>query len=524
MSSVYITEPPTRGKVLLHTTAGDIDVELWPKEAPRACRNFVQLALEGYYDGLIFHRIIKGLFVQTGDPTGTGRGGESVYGAPFADELHSRLKFSHRGIVASANENAPSTNGSQFFITLDKAGWLDKKHTIFGKVTGNTMFNVLRMGDAETDREDRPIDPPRLLSVEVLDNPFDDLAPRATTRGAAPPPAAVRRKAVAPAANLLSFGGDDDDEEEEGGGRNDGGAGREAATLAAKGGAAPVPPRRIMAAHDVAGGDGESALVSGVAEEDRELVSGVPNTTARVRAAAPAGAAAAVNSSGSRARAVPSASTAATAAAANGDDDDDEKVGGGARSRASTAAASASASEYDRLRAEVRAIRSRTAAPAIALAAATAAAAAAAQGDLLTPLQQMRAKYRAKQQSTGARESSTLDKLAAFTSSLRAAAPGASSATPAASAAAYSGQVLERDEEEEEEGGGRQAAWMSHKLKFQKHIDDKYRAAAGDADSLVTIDPLAPAADLRGGGDSYSGGGGGGGKKRGREEGHGASR
>ncbi|RYG47260.1 hypothetical protein EON67_08730 [archaeon] len=80
-----------------------------------------------YYDGLIFHRIIKGLFVQTGDPTGTGTGGDSIYGAPFPDEFHSRLRFSHRGIVAMANPNVSNANGSQWFITLDKCPWLDKK-------------------------------------------------------------------------------------------------------------------------------------------------------------------------------------------------------------------------------------------------------------------------------------------------------------------------------------------------------------------------------------------------------------
>jgi peptidyl-prolyl cis-trans isomerase SDCCAG10 len=127
MSSVYVTEPPTRGKVLLHTSFGDIDIELWPKEAPKACRNFVQLCLEGYYDDVIFHRIIKGLFVQTGDPTGTGKGGESIYGGFFPDEFHSRLKFSHRGQVACANLNVQDSNSSQFFITLEKCGWLDKK-------------------------------------------------------------------------------------------------------------------------------------------------------------------------------------------------------------------------------------------------------------------------------------------------------------------------------------------------------------------------------------------------------------
>lgn len=103
MSSVYITEPPTAGKVVLHTSHGAIDVELWPKEAKHACRNFVQLALDGYYDNLIFHRIIKGFMVQTGDPSGTGTGGDSADGGGFADEVHPRLKFSHRGQVRTTH-------------------------------------------------------------------------------------------------------------------------------------------------------------------------------------------------------------------------------------------------------------------------------------------------------------------------------------------------------------------------------------------------------------------------------------
>lgn len=99
MSSVYALEPATLGKVVLHTSVGDLDVELWPKQAPRACRNFVQLCMEGYYDRTIFHRVVKGFMAQGGDPTGTGHGGESIYGAPFRMETHSRLRFSHRGFA-----------------------------------------------------------------------------------------------------------------------------------------------------------------------------------------------------------------------------------------------------------------------------------------------------------------------------------------------------------------------------------------------------------------------------------------
>ena len=156
MSTVYQLEPPTEGKVLVTTSHGEIEIELWAKECPKACRNFVQLCLEGYYDGVIWHRVIKDFMIQTGDPTGTGRGGESVYGEPFKDELHSRIKFNHRGQVAMANSGARDTNGSQFFITLERCDWIDRKHTIFGKVGGHTIYNALQIAEVEVEG-DRPL-------------------------------------------------------------------------------------------------------------------------------------------------------------------------------------------------------------------------------------------------------------------------------------------------------------------------------------------------------------------------------
>lgn len=221
MSTVYVLEPPTKGKVIVTTTRGPIDIELWPKEAPKAVRNFVQLCLEGYYDNTIFHRIIKGFLVQCGDPTGTGTGGESIYGDVFGDEFHSRIKFKHRGLVAMANSGTPNSNGSQFFITLDRCDWLDRKHTIFGKVTGDTLYNLLRLGDAETDKNDRPLDPPKILSVEVLWNPFEDIVPRTLQK---PQTKATRdgdiegkneKKKGVKNLSLLSFGEEAEEEEKE---------------------------------------------------------------------------------------------------------------------------------------------------------------------------------------------------------------------------------------------------------------------------------------------------------------------
>jgi len=237
MSAIYHTEPPTLGKVLLKTSFGDIDIELWSKEAPLACRNFIQLALEGYYDNTIVHRVIKGFMVQMGDPSGTGRGGQSIWkGRPFKDEIHGRLKFNHRGQVAMANENAPNTNQSQFFVTLDACEWLNRKHTIFGKVTGNTIFNVLRVGDVEVEGGeggDRPLEELRILGIEVLANPFDDIVPRDlslkkndnaatavdstnTSKNASSARNAKAKLKAVKDKKLLSFGDDEEEEEVEG--------------------------------------------------------------------------------------------------------------------------------------------------------------------------------------------------------------------------------------------------------------------------------------------------------------------
>ncbi len=160
------------------------------------------IALEGYYDQTSVHRIIKDFMVQLGDPSGTGEGGESIWGKPFKDEIHSRIKFNHRGQVAMANENKPNTNHSQFFITLSSCPHLDRKHTIFGKVTGNTIFNLLKLNEVEIDSKDRPVEPIKIHKIEVLLNPFDDILPRdivhkkytETVVDTAPPPVVAVKK------------------------------------------------------------------------------------------------------------------------------------------------------------------------------------------------------------------------------------------------------------------------------------------------------------------------------------------
>ena len=173
MSARYVIEPPTTGKIILKTTHGEIHIELWTREAPISCRNFIQLCLEGFYDNSSFHRVIAGFMIQNGGDNE----GESIYGGSFKDEFHSRLKFSHRGIVGMANSKRDDNN-TQFFITLDKTPWLDRKNTIFGKVANNTIYNVIRISECEVDKNDRPLMLPRILSAEIIMNPFEDIIPR----------------------------------------------------------------------------------------------------------------------------------------------------------------------------------------------------------------------------------------------------------------------------------------------------------------------------------------------------------
>ncbi|KAI0924977.1 hypothetical protein AcW2_005694 [Taiwanofungus camphoratus] len=216
---------PTRGRVIINTTAGEIDIELWSKETPKACRNFLALAMEGYYDDVIFHRIVPGFLVQTGDRTGTGAGGESFYGEPFEDEIHPRLRFAHRGLVAMANSGTKNSNDSQFFITLDRADELHGKHTLFGRVIGDTIFNVLKIGEMEIDDSERPLYPPKIKSIRIIDNPYDDIVPRITAeekraqqrareRAQREREEEQRRRGAKKDIKLLSFGAEEGAEEE----------------------------------------------------------------------------------------------------------------------------------------------------------------------------------------------------------------------------------------------------------------------------------------------------------------------
>lgn len=241
MSSIYNTEPQPTASVILHTNHGDLSIELFAKQTPLTSRNFLQHCLDGYYDNTIFHRLVPGFILQGGDPTGTGNGGESIYdrgalggdldpwpldqrrgknagptGVNFKDEFHSRLKFNRRGLLGMANEGSRDTNGSQFFFTLDKTAELDGKNTMFGRVAGDTIYNLAKMGEGELQEGgERPLYPTKITGVEILVNPFDDMKKREriaqrTTQATAPEKKKDKKRKGGK--QLLSFG----DEEGEG--------------------------------------------------------------------------------------------------------------------------------------------------------------------------------------------------------------------------------------------------------------------------------------------------------------------
>ena len=178
--------------VIVHTNLGDFTLELFPEVAPKTVENFVTHAKNGYYDGVIFHRVIEDFMIQGGDPTGTGMGGESIYGRTFEDEF-SREAFNLYGTLSMANAG-PNTNGSQFFIVTAKqvpaqmlkqlkdggwpeeiveeyakvggTPWLDHRHTVFGRVVEG-MDVVLKIEGVERNAQDRPLEDVVIESMDV---------------------------------------------------------------------------------------------------------------------------------------------------------------------------------------------------------------------------------------------------------------------------------------------------------------------------------------------------------------------
>lgn len=150
-------------EVVFETTQGKIVFALKPEVAPKACENFEGLVKKGYYDGITFHRIIKNFMIQGGDPTGTGRGGQSIYGTPFEDEFKPNVMFNKAGILAMANAGR-NTNGSQFFITTVPTPHLNGRHTIFGEVIEG-MDVVHKLENVVTDGRDMPMQPQKILKA-----------------------------------------------------------------------------------------------------------------------------------------------------------------------------------------------------------------------------------------------------------------------------------------------------------------------------------------------------------------------
>ena len=149
-------------KATIETTVGTIEVELFADRAPKTVENFVTLSKKGFYDSIIFHRVIPGFMIQTGDPTGTGMGGP---GYKFADEFHPELKHSSAGILSMANAG-PNTNGSQFFITEVPTPFLDNRHAVFGRVTkGQDVVHSIAV--TPRDPSDRPKNPISIKKITV---------------------------------------------------------------------------------------------------------------------------------------------------------------------------------------------------------------------------------------------------------------------------------------------------------------------------------------------------------------------
>jgi cyclophilin family peptidyl-prolyl cis-trans isomerase len=158
---------------VIKTNMGNIEVELFKDKTPKTVENFVGLAEKGYYNGVIFHRVIDNFMIQGGDPTGTGRGGESLWGGKFNDEIVPSLTFDKPGYIAMANAG-PNTNGSQFFITTVPTPWLNGHHTIFGKVIGG-MDIVYKISKVETTKPyDRPVKDVVMNEVTIEKRALDD--------------------------------------------------------------------------------------------------------------------------------------------------------------------------------------------------------------------------------------------------------------------------------------------------------------------------------------------------------------
>ncbi|KYQ99887.1 cyclophilin E [Tieghemostelium lacteum] len=163
--------------VTFETNFGEFTFELYWDKAPKTCKNFYELSKKGYYNNTVFHRLIKDFVLQGGDPTGSGKGGESIYGGKFEDEITKDLKHTGAGILSMANTNKPNTNGSQFFVTLAPTPSLDGKHSIFGRVYSG-MKTIQKISAIPSDRasgkpsEEIRVQQVKIITKDQLNNPM----------------------------------------------------------------------------------------------------------------------------------------------------------------------------------------------------------------------------------------------------------------------------------------------------------------------------------------------------------------
>lgn len=166
-------EVKKKGYVRLTTNLGDLNLELHCDMVPKTCENFIKHCASGYYNNTTFHRSIRNFMIQGGDPTGTGRGGESAWGPPFKDEFKPNLTHQGRGVLSMANSGA-NTNKSQFFVTYRSCRHLDNKHSVFGRIVGG-MDTLSKMEKVEVDEKDRPKELIKIINVSVFVDPYEEV-------------------------------------------------------------------------------------------------------------------------------------------------------------------------------------------------------------------------------------------------------------------------------------------------------------------------------------------------------------
>lgn len=404
--------------------------------------------------------------VQGGDPTGTGDGGDSVWGKAFRDEVNGRIRFNHRGQLAMANENRPDTNRAQWFFTLDECRWLDGKHTIFGTVAGDTVFNLLRMGEAEIGENDRPVEDIMLKTVEVLLNPFDNIVPR--DMRAAPAEISVRAPALRQPKKdlkLLSFG---DEEEEE-------------SVIPHK--PTPAPPRSI-ADEKSSDEDAPSSL--------REAVSSSKRISSKRRAAFDREADADDFAATMKARLKERSKrvkerTARTVRSTHGDSDNLDAMVASARAEEQAAKLGALKAEAKRASEKLEEGILRAAAHKIDK--------LDKFSELLKPSDRARRDVKRKKANTKERETETLAKLYKFTKSLETSKRNFPPGTQSHQESSYHGQLMVSDEDEDDDGNAED--WFAGKLNFKKHTDDLFRTSGDgrDANDYLTVDERLQRAD-----------------------------